>query len=564
MKRLPKIAALILIEIRVILALRLGIEFHASQLWDDNLMMQYAGLNSHFLRPEYFSLVKNMSFPVFIRLTSFTKLPLPVTMALLWSVAAIITFYTINRFIPKFKFVSYFSFVYVLFMPQAFEMWSGVRLYRNMIIAPFSLITLLLIINLTCDAYKMHKTAYLTAIALGIVFTFTYYIKEDGLWLICCLLLGMVIGGINIFFSKEKYVKKAFLVLLPLCIFFAGTLGYKAVNYKFFKVFEINTRTGGEPGEFLNILYSMDSDYRSMYCWTPFDVIEKAFTYSETLPEHPELLDGIMHTDWRDGDIVKNPIPGDHLGWILRDELFLTGNFTTEKAMDEFFESVNDELKAAIKDGDILKEQDAIQIVGSAGGYTLEEIKFLFDIEKEGLLGAVLLKGYVPGLGGVTDEEIVENYELVDATKGYTNLNYLDDYSLMRDASIKASKIVKVIFNIYKVVNAVLFILTILGFIYGAVRLILSKVKDKRFFYLAGSIVFMGIALVYDFAISWFSAFIFVNDGINNLTLNFYNISLPALLFISYIFAIIFIVKDVCMFLPEKANKPETDNGGNE
>ncbi len=554
MKKLPKIAALILIEIRVILALRLGIEFHASQLWDDNLMMQYAGLNSHFLRPEYFSLVKNMSFPLFIRLTSFTKIPLPVTLALVWSVAAIITFYTVNRFLPRFKAVSYFSFVYVLFMPQAFEMWSGVRLYRNMIIAPFSLITLLLIINMTRDAYKMHKASYLVAVMLGIIFTFTYYIKEDGLWLICCLILGMLIAFINIYFSKEKYIKKAVLVILPLCIFMAGSLGYKAVNYKFFHVFEINTRTGGEPGRFLNILYSMDSDHRSMYCWTPYDTIEKAFEYSETLSNHPELLDSIMHTDWRDGDIVKNPIPGDHLGWILRDSLYLTGLFTSEKDIDEFFENVNDELEAAIKDGDIKKEKDAIQIVGSAGGYTVEEIKFLTELEKEGLLGAVLLKGYVPGLGGVTDEEIVENYELVDATKEYTNVNYLDDYSSMRAGSIQAAGIVKVIFGIYKVINACLFVITILSFVYGIARLIASKNKNGRFFYLAGSIVFFGIALVYDFAISWFSAFIFVNDGISNLTLNFYNISLPALLFISYIFAIIFIVKDVITFLPGKAS----------
>ncbi|MCR5754057.1 MAG: hypothetical protein K6G30_04475 [Acetatifactor sp.] len=543
MKKIPKIAAFILIIMRVVLAFRLGIEFHVSQLWDDNLMMRYAGLKSHFSQPSYFSLVKDMSFPVFIRLTSVTGIPLTVTIALLWASVAAVTFYTVNRLLPKEKCVSYFAFVYVLFMPQAFEMWSGVRLYRNMIIAPFSLLTLLLLIHLTVDAYRLSKAAYVVAIMLGIVFTFTYYIKEDGVWLLCCLGLGMIIAFINMFFSKTQYLKKAILICIPLLMFGMGTLGYKALNYKYFGVYEINTRTGGEPGKFLNTVYAVDSDYRSMYCWTPYDAIEKVFEHSETLSSHPELLDSIMHTDWRDGDIIQNPIPGDHLGWILRDELNSTGLFTSEKDIDTFFKKVNDELKAAIRNGDIPKEKDAFQLVSSTGGYTGEEIQYLLNVEKEGLLGAVVLKGYVAGRGGVSKEEIAESYELVEAVKEYTHLNYLDDYSAMIPASDQSAKVVKVIFGVYRVVNVVLFIGVIFVILFGIVRFLVGRKKESNYFYLAGSIIFMGIALVYDFAISWFSAFLFVKDGINNVTLNFYNIALPGLLFLSYLFAIMYLVK---------------------
>ncbi|MCR5256211.1 MAG: hypothetical protein K6D96_09845 [Acetatifactor sp.] len=549
MNKLIKIAMFILIVLRVTLSVCMGVWFPAGQLWDDNLMMRFAGLSAHFLSPEYFALVKDMSFPLFVRAFSVTKIPYSALLGLLWSAAALVSYFTFKKILSGKRHIPFLIFVYVLFMPQAFDMWSGTRLYRNGIIAPFTIMTLMILISFMESCAKGERFMGLKGILLGILFSFTYYIKEDGLWLMCTLLFGGFLTLIYIIFAPDfsLLARRIGCLLLPFIVFFAVTGGYKAVNHRFFGVYEINTRTDGELGEFLEKIYSIDSDHRTYVCWTPYDAIEKAFEASETLGSYPELLESIKATDWRDGDIIANPIPGDHLGWILRDCLADTGIWENEKQVSDLFSKINDELDEAFSSGKLSKQKGVVRIVSSAGGYTLEETAGLFREFYEGLLGAVLLKGYESGLGGVERDEIEENIILINAANEYTNLDYLGDYSKISGLSKKTESIADVIFVIYRAVNGLLFCVTVIVSVVGTVFFFISlikreksKKKNQAFLYLLGSVSFLGISAVYDFAIGWFSAFLF-EDGISNLTLNFYNIALPGLLMFAYAFAVTFL-----------------------
>ena len=561
MKKSICISSTILIIIRILLSFFLGIWFPANQIWDDNLMMRYVGLGSHFSNSEFFSLVKTISFPAFVKVMSFTHIPYTITLALLWVIAAVLVFFLVKKLSGK-DYLSMFFFVYVLFMPQAFESWCGTRLYRNAIIAPFVIITLSLLVMLILrlsgyaaklnsekndgsDSSKANKSKrskandvpanLIMSLILGFVFSFTYYIKEDGIWLLCCLLFGSLIAIINaIVKDKKKAFKKIAIVLIPMVVFILATLGYKAINYKFYGVFEINTRTEGEMGEFVEKIYKIESDDRNIAIWTPKDAILKAYDASPAFREHPELLEDILTTSTQGGDIEVNPIPGDHLGWILRTSLYDTGLWTNEKEVNDYFARINDDLDNAFKDGTLKEQKGRIQIISSAGGYTLEEIGSLFPTFREALFGSIFLKGYKAGLEEVTAETISENELLINAVNNYTNLSYLGDYSKIKPYSEAASKAVNIIFIIYRIINVCL----VLSLPVAIVLEIINIIKKKgKAFYLLAILSSIGIALVYDFAICWFSEFLFVKNGINYLILNFYNIALPGLLCFAYIFA---------------------------
>lgn len=558
------VAMMILSILRIYLGWAVGVWFPAAQLWDDALMMGYSDIAGHFLNPARYSLLKDMSFPLFLKLSSVLHIPYSITLALLWIAAALVVFFVVKRLV-KSKWFSFASFVYVLFMPQAFEIWCGTRLYRNAIIAPFAIITISLMLNMIFMARSKGKKRAENAVFLGILFTFTYYIKEDGIWLMACLVFASLCGLVFALVSKEARktaVQSVSIMLIPFVIFAVSTEGYKAINYKYFGVYEINTRTGGEYGKFVENIYKISSRNRSMSVWTPRDAILKAFSASETLREYPELLDAIMKTEWQGGSIADNPIPGDHFNWILREEMYNIGIYYSEAWVDEFFSKVNSELAEAFKSGELEKQKGVIQIVSSAGGYTWEEIGSLKEIVVSGFKGAVMLDGYKLGLSGVGPEEIAQFSSTVEYAKGITKLSYLSDYTEFREKSDSLADKMAPITIIYKIFNIILLSLTLLIIFYELICIIINVKRVKTFLqsrckiYLGvfGAFVFLGISICYATAISWFSAFLFT-DGINMTILNFYNIALPGLLMFSYVFTSYTIREEIKLFYDRKGIK---------
>ena len=94
------------------------------------------------------------------------------------------------------------------------------------------------------------------------------------------------------------------MVLIPLVVFIGVDLGYRAVNYLYFGVFEVNTRIESEFGDFCAKVYAVESPERDIHVWAPHDAIEKVFAASPTLSQHDNLLNAILTTSWCDNDIV--------------------------------------------------------------------------------------------------------------------------------------------------------------------------------------------------------------------------------------------------------------------
>lgn len=550
---------------RIIISVMLGIWFPAAQTWDDALMIQYANIKDHFTTPSYIALVKDMSFPFLLKGFSYLGLPYPVLPAVLWVLAALTVFFLVKRIFNGKSVASFIAYVYVLFMPQAFDYWSGTRFYRTNVLAPFIIITLSLIIFMIMDASKSGCQKVLRLLLLGLVFSFTYHLKEDGMWLEACLIFGFLVSVFHFIFSMENR-KKIGLILkgvitlcIPFFVFVTVSLGYRALNYKYFGVFEINTRIDSEYGKFVEKVYKVESDNRSLYVWAPCDAIEKVMEASPTLKEYPQILKGVKNTPWYDNDIVKNPIQGDLYAWILRYTIQTEGLYSSEADIKELFRKANIEVEEAFKSGKLKKQEGVFQLLPTTGGYTSSEIKTLFPMIKESFLGAVTLKGYFAGIGVVSLEEILDNLELIDEAEKLSHVDYLSDYTKQLPKTEKCRKLCNLLLPLYKVVNIILCLLSCGIILFEIVKFFINikslktffKKRYKMFLSAITSLVFLGIGCLYAFSISWFCAFLF-KEGIENVILNFYNIALPALLGFSYLFSLRALAGEIKLMKGEK------------
>lgn len=151
--------------------------------------------------------------------------------------------------------------------------------------------------------------------------------------------------------------KIAVLCLIPVVIFSMGTITYKEVNNHYFGLYEINTRTDGELGEFYQNLLKIDDSNKTTNVWVPLSTLEKAWNASPTLQSHPELLNDLKHSKWANGDLNKTPIEGDYIAWALRDSLDNVSLFNNETQANDLFFKVNNELDDSFENGKLDKSE---------------------------------------------------------------------------------------------------------------------------------------------------------------------------------------------------------------
>ena len=205
-KLIPWVLLVLLLIFRVWLGEKVGNQFYASQVYDDQLLIRYAYLPSHFFEPNIDSLLKTMSYPLFLSFVKVSGLSYTFVLSCVWCCTALYFGSVFYRISDKNKIIGWVSFAYILFFPTAFELWQGTRLYRNAIIAPFviMLFSLLLIITWKNIKSKISYLDIIISIIFGVLFSFTYYIKEDGLWILACLLFAILV---NTIIEIIKFVK---------------------------------------------------------------------------------------------------------------------------------------------------------------------------------------------------------------------------------------------------------------------------------------------------------------------------------------------------------------------
>lgn len=540
---------LVLVAIRLFLGKAIGGWFGASETYDDVAMLR--GLDPHrFTNPTNLTLIKDLSFSVFLGLSAISGLPYTVFLSLFWVLTAFVVWILVGKF-TKNKWVRLGAFTYVLFLPIAFTSWGGLRIYRNAVIAPTIILTfcLLLIglVNLVREE-KRKKAAWLAIIA-GLVFAYAYYLKEDGIWMMACLLVLMAIELTVIAYRlfKGKGAKRArtksalawtVICIIPFLVWFGWTNIYKGVNHAFFGVYETNTRTKGELGKFVENIYKIEAEGRTEIIWAPVDALKQAFVASPTLGAHPELFDEIMTTGFQPGGLEVNPIGRDFLTWIMRSELFDAGLWTSEAEVNEMFKQVNAELEEAFRNGTLKKAEGRIQLLASTGGYTWDEITnsdILGQIWAS-LEDSIWFTRYEIGFGE-SEIEYGTKRNHTDYTLVNRALHMTDDLNLVEKSGRKeAQEVVKVMMWVYRVVNVVLIVVMVGSYVYAVVMIIKNRKSLKKYVKkeraalccVAASFIFFGVTLAYSFATAWF--FISPAGTAPGITFVFYYVGVPGLL----------------------------------
>ncbi|MBO7364915.1 MAG: hypothetical protein J6U26_06270 [Lachnospiraceae bacterium] len=534
-----------------------GIWFPPVESCDDVLMLEYASLRHHFTEPNLYSLAKYLSYPLFLAGVRVSHLPYAVVTGILWSAAAFFTRH-LFRELTRQKYVPEFLFFYVLFLPAGFETSAGLRMYRNGILAPFTILTLGLIllcmkrVFLPAERKRGAEKHLLLPAVLGAVFTFTYYVKEDGIWFLAVLLFSDVLLGVNLLVSHLKKqgqgsvpVRAALrTALLPILVFAAVTGASLLIHHHFFGVYELNTRTGGETGAFVQKVYAIRSDADSDTVWSPLDAIDRAFEASETLKSREGLYDALMRNPWSSGDLSANALQGDYLTWALRYALNeASGGVYDEAGNEAFFRRVNAELDQAFRDGRLPKT-DRIRLLPSAGSKSPSDVLGILSLTWEGLKGGVWLSGYAAGIHpGAAAQTALPGYEgvLRDAA-AFANTPYLVDYEQGKGVREAAAAAASVLMAVDRVVNVILLGASILSLIAAAVRLFRGRrggqaapgdIPAAKVPYGLCTLFFLGLGALYTFSICWFSSFLHA-DGVRMEIMNFYTVSLPAILVFAY------------------------------
>jgi len=398
--------------IRIVLSLKLPLHFVANSDYDDFLLMQYANLPEHFANPSPWSLVKPMSFPVFLAAGHLLGFPYRLSIALVWILAAVLVALAIRR-ITQNRAILAFAYLFTLYCPTAYQLWSGTRIYRNALIAPTVFITVAIMANLVLAAVR-HQTDLSRGLhpqpprllrwvfALGFAFLFFYYLKEDSIWLVpafgltlATVLVVPLAGQWRSASNRLALASKCLVIAaIPALILGSGGVLYRAINHHYFGVWEVNTRNDGQLGKFAEWLYAIDDPAKTTDVWVPYSTLETAWATSPTLQEHPEVLEGLRTFAWAGGDWQANPVKGDLPLWALRIILTDQGLFASERQVEEMMTSVNEELAAALERGDIAKSPKFF-LSAKATGRSLSEIVQLRSLVWDGVASNAFYRGYV-------------------------------------------------------------------------------------------------------------------------------------------------------------------------
>lgn len=524
-----------LLGLRIWMGRAVGFVFPPITYHDDAMLVKYADLHNHFIEqtlPYCDTLIKDMGFPIFLYLIHKFGLAYTDAVSLLYFFAAIsftVFFAMLTRIKNRILLLAVYA--YILFLPIAFTV-TGARLYRNASMIPFYFIVMsMMSILFLCywNEIKLSlKKLFAFNIILGISFTWIYYYKEDGIWLLMCLLAILILCLAKIIYDKSDLkiiFRHAAILAVPILIFSAGTFAYKQINYHYFGVSLINNRTEGELGRFCKLIYKIKSVERSGKIWAPTDAILQAFDASETLSKNDKLKDCILHTEWFAGDIVKNPIYGDFLGWVMLSELRDSETCHSLIEQENYLKKVNDELEIAF-DKNILQKDDSIQLISSMGGRTLKEI---FNLRR--IIGRTY-KAYI-----ILDYDIISDWDAQpfaqenriwypegiqaqtrididrDLVLYVSDLTGVDLYSPNTSAA-NANFVTNILLKIYSVINCAVFIAAFVGiFLFCKNR---NKINFSRREILA--MLISNGALILSFAlcfsIAWFQEFIKVAPAI--------------------------------------------------
>lgn len=376
--------------LRIILMARLPIYALGNASGDDRLLVRYADslLQGTWIQESYTSmtLVKGISFPLFLVFCKWAGIPYFVGLALLYVFSAALFVKAISP-VVKVKSVLYGFYLFLLYSPVGFDTEITQRVYRMAIIVPTVLIVFACFFGLWFRRKLTIKRTFPWAVGAGISLSFFWYICENSVWImpfVVAATASMVIH--SIIYYREQLWHRIMFFLIPLCIMLILSTVYSTINYAHYGTFLINDRTQGSFAEFSGNILKIDSltEEKETTTWVYKEALD---TFGDISPDFRALKDEMYKYDtWlRNGEIM-----GDLYQWALRKAASDLGYYKSSTKAEELFRKLNNELEQAFEEGKLSKKE-AIYFTSQAKGIEYKEIP---DLLKEMVTNTITLLSY--------------------------------------------------------------------------------------------------------------------------------------------------------------------------
>ncbi|WP_273234840.1 hypothetical protein [Ileibacterium valens] len=567
----------LLILFRFLLAAGLGNTINSEAGYDDGWFVNSSYLHSYVTANSAWSMIKSPVYFVFLWFVRKSHIPLWFWSSLLWLAVSGLCWFIMSR-LTKNRKILFFGFIFILFCPIAFDYRSGLKIYRSMFMAPWLGLFFESCLLLTMDFWLKKKVPLKSVFwdigLVSVTYPIAYLSKEDGLWLLAVLIFTVSACLIRIGVEIAEYLRNnrilndgfssllkrngvlILLLALPFCVSFAANETVRCINEKAFGVRLINSRTEGELAHFASLVYEIDSSKRDSIYWAPNDALFSAIEASPTLKNEPELLKRIYKGSFF--DLSKEQIHGDFIPWVILSALADSKTWESGEKTQAFFGQVNDEIEEAFRQGKLKKQEGRFFLTKQAGSRSVEEIFNLWPYMVNTLRGSILLDSYKVTMKPSIDSNSgtfkkAQNTAHEDL---FAPANQANQEQLWNNRKI-ANGIAELIFWIYRIMNPLLLLIGFISWVYLLLNQFRQISGEPKIIYLLSSVFCMiGIWIAYVFVVSWFSEFIFIEDGLDDWArsiLTFYTAGGITLQYLTEVFSVLLVFE---FFKKLKSTRP--------
>ncbi len=320
--------------------------------YDDSLMVSMA---SSILKGEWlgnysqFTLMKGVTFPIFLAVTHVFNIPYLTAMILLYAAGCCALCRSLKSLIKN-NLVQLILFVALLFCPISVYF----RVYRDGISAALSLFCFATMFGIFLNRESRGWKWWL--LSSGVVFFLFVNLREDYIWIIPFFIVALLVV-----FFKTSGKKKKLMLLIPIIIFLCGNTLISSLNYAYYGVFARSDLTKGAFSEMITAIKSVEPEEDIPFVPVPRSTVEKLYDVSPSFCELKKYIDQNYGAGWDATDgTVDGQIKYGWFFWSLRSCMQQAGYFDSYQEMQEFCTRITDEIQSAIDSGKIEKRKEPI------------------------------------------------------------------------------------------------------------------------------------------------------------------------------------------------------------
>lgn len=304
-------------------------------IYDDDLMVRLGRSLERFeWLGDYtkFTLAKSAAYPFFLALGHWLHIPYGIWLGLFLVLSAW-TAARAMRPLLKSGLAEALAYLFLLYQPIGFVIFTALRVYRNALSAWAALLVFACFLALWLRREQPLRSLYGWLAGTSLSLAFFWHLREDSAWMLPFVLMAtafLAVSALRRLSGRERLAHLA-AYCLPLAFLLLSVLGVRTANYACYGVFLECDRTQGELPAVGSLLMDIEdgADPRSPV-WVSREALGQACQASPTLAALPGLNED--WDLWAKTWAPEEEVTGDIFYWALRDALERGGFFRGDAA----------------------------------------------------------------------------------------------------------------------------------------------------------------------------------------------------------------------------------------